>query len=82
MTGKRIGAQTVALADPPSVLSFSNIGGKMESRGPLAHTFDSLSQDSFFGKESWEKAESAMQRKVLEKALKKAFRILYPKKWI
>lgn len=72
MTGKRIGAQTVALADPPSVLSFSNIGGKMESRGPLAHTFDSLSQDSFFGKESWEKAESAMQRKVLEKAMEKA----------
>ncbi len=72
MQGKRIGPQTVVLADPPSVLSFSNVGGKMESSGPLSYTFDELSQDSFFGKDTWEKAESTMQHKVLVKALEKA----------
>ncbi|MBQ3103627.1 MAG: stage V sporulation protein AD [Oscillospiraceae bacterium] len=72
MTQKRVGPQTVALSTPPSVLAYSNIGGKMESKGPLAHTFDELSQDSFFGKNTWEKAESHMQRQVLTKALEKA----------
>ena len=36
MTNKHIGPQTVALASPPSVVAFSNIGGKLESKGPLA----------------------------------------------
>lgn len=72
MNTKRIGAQTVALANPPSVLAYSNIGGKMESEGPLSHTFDELSQDSFFGEKTWEKGETVMQRKVLTRALEKS----------
>ena len=36
MNDKRLGRQTVALAHPPSVLSFANIGGKFEGQGPLA----------------------------------------------
>lgn len=72
MKNKHIGPQTVALAAPPSVVAFSNIGGKMESQGPLASYFDELCQDSFFGQKTWEKAESTMQEKVLNRALKKA----------
>ena len=49
MNDKRLGRQTVALAHPPSVLSFSNIGGKFEGQGPLADFFDEISNDSFFG---------------------------------
>ena len=71
MNNKHIGPQTVALSAPPSVVAFSNIGGKMESRGPLAKYFDELSRDSFFGEKTWEKGESAMQKKVLGRALKK-----------
>ena len=40
MTSKRLGKRTVAFSSPPSVISFSNIGGKLESRGPLADYFD------------------------------------------
>ena len=72
MTNKHIGPQTVALASPPSVVAFSNIGGKLEGKGPLAAYFDELSQDSFFGADTWEKGESAMQERVLRRALKKA----------
>lgn len=64
MNGKRIGRRTVALRTPPSVLSFANIGGRMEGQGPLAKYFDELCEDSFFGEKTWEKAESAMQERV------------------
>ncbi len=64
--------RTITLAHPPSVLSFANIGGKFEGEGPLAAYFDELGQDSFFGEKTWEKAESAMQKKVLQRALDRA----------
>jgi len=66
-----MGRQTVALEHPPSVLSFANIGGKLEGKGPLADTFDELCDDSFFGQKTWEQGESVMQKRVLENALKK-----------
>ena len=72
MSEKRIGRRTIALGTPPSVLSFANIGGKFEAEGPLSGYFDELSQDSFFGEKTWEKAESAMQKKVVRRALDQA----------
>ena len=60
MNNKRIGRRTVALEHPPSVISYANIGGKLEGEGPLREHFDELDQDSFFGEKTWEKAESAM----------------------
>ena len=72
MNNKRLGNRTVKLANPPSVLSFANIGGKFESQGPLREYFDELEQDSFFGAKTWEKAESAMQKRVLRRALERA----------
>ena len=72
MNEKRIGRRTIALSHPPSVLSFSNIGGKFEGQGPLGKYFDETDTDSFFGEKTWEKAESAMQKTVLQRALDKA----------
>ncbi len=71
MQTKRLGRQTVRLARPPSVVSFANIGGKMEGNGPLASYFDELCPDSFFGAKTWEQGESAMQSRALQKALQK-----------
>ena len=68
---KRIGRRTAALQTPPSVLSFANIGGRMEGQGPLSDYFDELSPDAFFGKKTWEQGESAMQERVLRRALEK-----------
>ena len=72
MNQKRIGQRTIALSHPPSVLSFSNIGGKFEGQGPLGAYFDEICEDAFFGEKTWEKAESAMQKKVLQRALDQA----------
>lgn len=71
MQTKRLGPQTLRLSHPPSVVSFANIGGKMESEGPLADFFDALSSDSFFGAKTWEQGESIMQRRALDMALEK-----------
>ncbi len=70
--GKRIGSRTLRLSHPPHVIAHANIGGRQEGAGPLAGYFDELSQDSFFGEKTWEKAESTMQRRVLRRALDKA----------
>ena len=71
MDHRRIGRQTVRLQDPPSVVSYANIGGKMERNGPLADTFDELDDDPFFGKKTWEQGESAMQSRAVRRALNK-----------
>ena len=68
---KKIGRQTLRLANPPAVASHACIGGRHEGQGPLAQWFDALSQDAFFGEKTWEKAESVMQKRVLDLALKK-----------
>ena len=72
MNEKRIGKRTIALAHPPSVLSCAAVGGKQEGAGPLGSYFDYIDTDSFFGEKTWEKAESAMQKKALETAMHKA----------
>ncbi len=72
MKQKRIGAQTVRFADPPSVIGSACVGGKKEGEGPLGSSFDVISQDAYFGEQSWEKAESAMQRLAFFHALQKA----------
>lgn len=69
---KRLGRQTVALEKPAVILSHAAVGGKQESEGPLSDYFDHLCRDSFFGEKTWEKAESAMQKTALSKALEKA----------
>ena len=66
------GAQTRCLRNAPSVLSFAAVGGRFEGEGPLRDYFDELSEDHFFGEKTWEKGESAMQRRALFHALEKA----------
>ncbi len=69
---KRLGRQTVVLERPSVILSHAAVGGKQEGEGPLSAYFDHLCADSFFGEKTWEKAESAMQKIALSKALEKA----------
>ena len=72
MTTKKIGAQTAALANPPSLAGWANVAGKKEGEGPLADTFDYIDGDDTFGEATWEKSESAMQKQALGLALNKA----------
>lgn len=72
MTTKKIGTQTAALANPPSLAAWANVAGKKEGEGPLADTFDYIDKDDTFGESTWEKSESAMQKQALTLALNKA----------
>lgn len=40
MTTKKLGRQTVALANPPTLAGHANVVGKKEGEGPLASSFD------------------------------------------
>ena len=64
-------APLLRFAQPVRILSWANIGGSQEAQGPLRDYFDHLEQDSFFGRPTWEQAESAMQSRVLDGALAK-----------
>lgn len=55
-----------------SVKSFSSTVGPKESEGPMAEYFDVCEQDSYFGQDTWEKAESHMQKITVENTIKKA----------
>ena len=55
-----------------SFISTGNAVGKKEFEGPLGEKFDMHDEDDRFGKNTWEKAESEMQRLALNIALKKA----------
>ncbi len=72
MNTKRCGKQTVCLTDPPSIIGAAAAVGKKEGEGPLGGSFDLISEDAYFGEQTWEKAESAMQRLAFFQALDKA----------
>lgn len=63
---------TVTLSAPVTVKTSAAIGGVKEEDGPLGGCFDILLEDDRFGEESWERAESKMQREVYLCALNKA----------
>jgi stage V sporulation protein AD len=72
MSTKHVGKQSVSLPNPPSIAASACIVGKKEGEGPLRDSFDYISEDSYFGEKTWEKAESTMQKMAFQKALEKA----------
>ena len=66
------GRQSFVLPQLPVIQQWASIAGKKESEGPLAHTFDVTSQDTYFGQKTWEQAEKRMQQMALEKVIEKA----------
>ena len=69
---KRIGKQTLMLESAPSIEGYAAVVGKKEGDGPLGKRFDLISEDSYFGESSWEKAESHMLRQCFSLACDKA----------
>ena len=62
----------ISLAKPPKISACYSVAGHKESEGPLGNLFDEVSLDDKFGKESWESAESEMQRLSILGAIKGA----------
>ncbi len=57
--------RVINLPKAVAITAFSCVGGKKESEGPLAQGFDFTSKDDYFSQDSWEKAETAMQKRSI-----------------
>ena len=68
---RKIGKRTLELENKPHIISYGSVVGKKEHEGPLSKEFDYYTIDSFFGEETFEKAESKLQRTAVQIALDK-----------
>lgn len=68
----RQGKYTILLPSRPSFYGSGSVVGKTEGEGPLNSHFDLIYEDDSLGEESFEKAESTLQRKAIEYAISKA----------
>ena len=70
--GKRRGKQSVAYEQPVYVNASACVAGKKEGEGPLAEMIDMIGEDDLFGCNTWEEAESSLQKDAVYLALGKA----------
>lgn len=68
----KIGKQSLFYQNPPYIIGYATVVGKAEGEGPLKNSFDVINKDSYWGKKTWEQAESAMQKAAFSLALDKA----------
>lgn len=66
------GSQSIQFETAPYIISSGSIVGKKEGEGPLGKRFDMVGEDDLFGEETWELAESTMQKEACLLALRKA----------
>ena len=66
------GEQSMKFPEPVFIRSSAAVVGKKEGQGPLGDLFDMVGEDDLFGSETWEEAESSLQRDALHLAMKKA----------
>ncbi len=74
---KRIGKQTILLSKGTSIIGNASVVGKKEGEGPLKNEFDKIYNDEFLGTDSFEKAESALLKDAVERAIKKSGKMPY-----
>ena len=68
----KIGENTIKLNNSPSIIGYAAAVGKKEGEGPLCSFFDKIFTDEFCGEESFEKAETHLQKSAIQTAIKKA----------
>ena len=68
----QVGKQSLQFAEPPYIISSASIVGKKEGEGPLAGCFDVVGEDDKFGQNTWEEAESTLQKEAFLMAVGKA----------
>ena len=68
----RQGRYVIKLSSRPTIIGNAAVVGKKEGEGPLSNDFDKIYNDEFVGKETFEKAESALQTDAVTRALEKA----------
>lgn len=68
----RMGKQTITFSSAPKIRGYAAAVGKKEGDGPLRDGFDRIYEDVKLGQDSWEKAESELQKAAFSLAAEKA----------
>lgn len=66
------GRQSIEFHEAPHIISSASVVGPKEGDGPLGEWFDLISPEAEFGEDTWEEAESTMQKEALQTAIGKA----------
>ncbi|MGN1037880.1 MAG: hypothetical protein ACI4P0_00620, partial [Mailhella sp.] len=69
----QLGKQSLQFAEAPYIISSASIVGTKEGNGPLKDYFDVIGQDDKFGQNTWEEAESTLQKEAFLRSLWKNF---------
>lgn len=72
MMNQRIGKASMKPEVPVYILASASIVGKKEGEGPLGELFDMVGEDDLFGCNTWEEAESNLQKDAVYLAMGKA----------
>lgn len=70
--GSQLGEQTIAFTNPPIIVGYGNVVGPKEGEGLLKQYFDQILEDSLWGEETWEKAESKILKTAIQLAIDNA----------
>lgn len=66
------GSQSIVFQNAPYIVSAASVVGAKETQGPLGKLFDICAEDNLFGAQTWEEAESTMQKEACILAIGKA----------
>ncbi|MDE6208596.1 MAG: stage V sporulation protein AD [Lachnospiraceae bacterium] len=69
---QHIGKASISFDNTPYIQEYASIVGKKEGEGPLGKYFDEINEDSLFGGDNWEDAESRLIESTISKLLSKA----------
>ncbi|MCD8338246.1 MAG: stage V sporulation protein AD [Lachnospiraceae bacterium] len=72
MINQMKGSRSMEFENAPRIISAASVVGPKEGEGPLGDCFDLVSDEAEFGEDTWEKAESTMQKEALQTAIGKA----------
>lgn len=68
---QKLGKASIKPEEPVYILNSASIVGTKEGQGPLGLLFDKVGEDDMFGCETWEQAESTLQKEAVGMALDK-----------
>ena len=68
---RQIGSRSLSFSKAPFLMETASVVGTKEGEGPLGSLFDVVGADDRFGQNSWEEAESSLQKEAVTLALGK-----------
>jgi len=71
-SSRQVGRQSVCIDTPVYIRASASVVGKKEGEGPLGEFFDLVGQDDLFGTNTWEDAESSLQKEAVTLAIGKS----------